>query len=302
LTIANSAGEEREVALTPRVVDWFEGAETESEPLAISALGIACHVQPTIQATVADSPASTADIKPGDQILSARILFKNPQSEEAKEAKGEGVDEPLPVLQDENYESGSVSWLSLANSGQTLDLRDEPALELQLKRDGKVHLVTVPFYTRSDAFSPKRGTILELQKEMRYASSIGEQASSAITATKRSLLGVYTFLGKIGRQVPMTALGGPVTIATQAYERSSEGIGKLLLFLTMLSANLAVINFLPIPMLDGGHMAFLTYEAIRGKPAGEKFVMALQTAGLAFLLMLMAFVFGLDFGLIPRNL
>ena len=40
----------------------------------------------------------------------------------------------------------------------------------------------------------------------------------------------------------------------------------------MLSANLAVINFLPIPLLDGGHMVFLLWEGIRGKPAGEKFV------------------------------
>ncbi len=96
-----------------------------------------------------------------------------------------------------------------------------------LERDGKVHLVSVPFSTRTDAFSAKRGTRLEPEKEMRYASSIGEQASLAITATKRSLLSVYTFLGKIGGQIPVTALGGPITIATQAYERSSEGIGKL---------------------------------------------------------------------------
>ena len=45
---------------------------------------------------------------------------------------------------------------------------------------------------------------------------------------------------------------------------------KLLLFLTFLSANLAVINFLPIPVLDGGHFVFLLYEGIRGKPADER--------------------------------
>ena len=52
------------------------------------------------------------------------------------------------------------------------------------------------------------------------------------------------------------------------------------MFLTMLSANLAVINFLPIPLLDGGHMVFLLWEGIRGKPAGEKFVVAMHTVGL----------------------
>ena len=51
----------------------------------------------------------------------------------------------------------------------------------------------------------------------------------------------------------------------------------------MLSANLAVINFLPIPLLDGGHMVFLAYEGIRGRPANERFVVALHTAGFVFI-------------------
>ncbi len=51
-------------------------------------------------------------------------------------------------------------------------------------------------------------------------------------------------------------------IARAAYEISKLGISSLLIFLGFLSANLAVINFLPIPMLDGGHMVFLGYEAI----------------------------------------
>ena len=70
----------------------------------------------------------------------------------------------------------------------------------------------------------------------------------------------------------------------------------------MLSANLAVINFLPIPMLDGGHMVFLAYEGIRGRPASEKLVVALHTVGFMFIITLMLFVIGLDVGLIPRNI
>ena len=70
----------------------------------------------------------------------------------------------------------------------------------------------------------------------------------------------------------------------------------------MLSANLAVINFLPIPLLDGGHMVFLLWEGIRGKPAGEKFVVAMHTVGFVFIITLMLFVISLDLGLIERNL
>jgi regulator of sigma E protease len=69
----------------------------------------------------------------------------------------------------------------------------------------------------------------------------------------------------------------------------------------MLSANLAVVNFLPIPVLDGGHMVFLVYEWLRGKPPSEGVVAALSYLGLALILTLMMFVFGLDLGLIPRR-
>jgi regulator of sigma E protease len=114
---------------------------------------------------------------------------------------------------------------------------------------------------------------------------------------------VYRFLNKLTTgQVPVSALGGPVTIAQAAGYSAFEGMGKLLIFLTMLSANLAVINFLPIPVLDGGHMVFLLWEGIRGKPVGERFVGALTTVGLVFIVTLMLFVLSLDVGLIPRNL
>ena len=69
----------------------------------------------------------------------------------------------------------------------------------------------------------------------------------------------------------------------------------------MLSANLAVVNFLPIPVLDGGHMVFLTWELLRGKPPSEHVVGVLSYLGLGLILLLMFFVFGLDLGLIPRR-
>ena len=64
------------------------------------------------------------------------------------------------------------------------------------------------------------------------------------------------------------------------------GFGNLLIFLTLLSANLAVINFLPIPVLDGGHMVLLIYEGIRGKPADERVQEILTWIGLIFILTL----------------
>ena len=97
-------------------------------------------------------------------------------------------------------------------------------------------------------------------------------------------------------------LGGPGTIAAAAGDSASEGMSSLLIFLTMLSANLAVINFLPIPLLDGGHMVFLAYEGLRGRPANEKFVVALHTVGFVFIISLMLFVIGLDIAIDSADL
>ena len=66
------------------------------------------------------------------------------------------------------------------------------------------------------------------------------------------------------------------------------------MFLTMLSMNLAILNFLPIPALDGGHMVFLTAELIRGKKVDEAMEMRLTFVGVLALLALMIFVFTND--------
>ena len=64
--------------------------------------------------------------------------------------------------------------------------------------------------------------------------------------------------------------------------QARQGLGSFLIFLTLLSANLAVINFLPIPVLDGGHIVLLLYEGIRGKPADERVQGILTWIGIDF--------------------
>lgn len=112
---------------------------------------------------------------------------------------------------------------------------------------------------------------------------------------------VYRFLQKLwSRQISARLLGGPMSILQQAGRSAEEGFSALLLFLTMLSANLAVVNFLPIPVLDGGHMVFLLYEWVTGRPPSERVVIALSYLGLILILSLMFWVFGLDLGLVSR--
>jgi regulator of sigma E protease len=139
-----------------------------------------------------------------------------------------------------------------------------------------------------------RGLLFEPIFRTRTASSLSEAMYFGYEETTESLTMVFRFLQKLGSQVPFKMLGGPGTIAVAAGDAASQGISTLLIFLTMLSANLAVINFLPIPLLDGGHMVFLLYEGVRGRPANEKLVLGLHMAGFAFIISLMVFVIGLD--------
>jgi regulator of sigma E protease len=153
-----------------------------------------------------------------------------------------------------------------------------------------------------DAFVATRGFWFKPVEQIRTASYFGEAVRYGWDETTEALSMVFRFLKKIGTQVPISALGGPVTIAKAAGYSAAEGVSSLLIFLTMLSANLAVLNLLPIPLLDGGHLVFLAYEGVRGRPANEKFVVALHTAGFVFIVSLMLYVLALDLNLIPRNL
>jgi regulator of sigma E protease len=134
------------------------------------------------------------------------------------------------------------------------------------------------------------------------AENVPEAVALGWRETKYSLSLVFRFLRKLmSGQVSVKGIGGPVEIARQAGAMASEGMSPFLLFLGMLSANLAVLNFLPIPMLDGGHMVFLAAEGVRGKPVSERVVALFTTAGLVLLLSLMVFVLLLDVGLISRG-
>lgn len=86
------------------------------------------------------------------------------------------------------------------------------------------------------------------------------------------------------------SVGGPIRIAQLATQTAEAGIMMYLDFMALLSISLAILNFLPFPVLDGGHMVFLIYEAIFRKEVPAKVRLGLQRAGLILLLAFMAFV------------
>lgn len=91
-------------------------------------------------------------------------------------------------------------------------------------------------------------------------------------------------------RVSAKTLGGIITIGKVTYDFAEKGFINLLYFLAILSVNLAIINLLPIPVLDGGHLLFLAIEKIKGSPVSERVVGVGQAIGLVLLLALIVFV------------
>ena len=112
------------------------------------------------------------------------------------------------------------------------------------------------------------------------------------------------FIKIIERVVPLSTLGGPIMIAQMAGEQAQQGLLNLFFFMAVLSINLGILNLLPIPILDGGHLFFFAIEAIRGKPLTVRQMQIAQQIGLFILGSLMLLVFYNDIlrvlGLMPQ--
>ncbi len=286
LTIGRPGQPDREVAVTPREVTWRDDETTGLGcPLSIASLGVAIEVLSRVADVTAGSPAAKAGIASDETITRATLLI--PGETEV----GEGV----PLSAEEPNWPAVTAVLQQLPAGTKLRL----AVETE---SGQSRQVELEPEAAENLFVVERGLVFEPVYKQVRAGSIGEAFGRGSRKAWEDLSLVYSFLGKLtSNTISPRLLGGPIEIAKQAGKSAEEGFGRLLLFLTMLSANLAVVNFLPIPVLDGGHMVFLLYELVRGKPPSENVVAILSYLGLALILTLMMFVFGLDLGLIPRR-
>jgi regulator of sigma E protease len=233
-------------------------------------------------------PGSPADgnVLPGDEITSVKLP---PADDDEKEKlKKMKLDEPIA------FDATTHNWPFLHSLLQEL-VPTGHSVELSWNHSGEKKQAVLNTVEAKSWFNPDRGLVVKTLSDIRQVDSWGEAFGLGLRETKESVWQVTTTLRKlIHGDISLSGFGGPITIARVAGETASEGITRLLIFLTLLSANLAVLNFLPIPVLDGGHMMFLLYEGIRGKPASERTMMALTYAGLIFILALMIFVLGMD--------
>ncbi|MGN6135347.1 MAG: site-2 protease family protein, partial [Aureliella sp.] len=159
-----------------------------------------------------------------------------------------------------------------------------------VKRGEAIREIVLPLQYAHDWYWIQRGVPMEPLQLVQKTASVGQAMSWGAVETGRRLGDVFEFLTILvtGRASPRN-LAGPFGIAEVAASEASNSPSRLLLFLTLLSANLAILNFLPIPALDGGHLMFLIAEAIRGKPLNEALQVRLTMVGVICLLGLMAF-------------
>jgi regulator of sigma E protease len=120
---------------------------------------------------------------------------------------------------------------------------------------------------------------------------------AGITSTINSFaLIVMSIQMLISGDASMDDMGGPIMIAQLAGETAKAGWIPLLTFMGMLSVNLAFINIIPIPGLDGGHIFVILIESILRRPLSLKARMVIQQIGMAFLLLMMITVIFNDVG------
>jgi len=166
-------------------------------------------------------------------------------------------------------------------------------LRFEIKRDDHIINMTITPLKTSVGEKKEIGLIGIKPSANDFIKKYGliESVSLGIKRTwEISVLTIVSIAKLIQRVIPMDSIGGPVLIVQMAGEQASRGALNFFVFMAIININLGVLNLLPIPVLDGGHLLFLGIEAIRRKPLSEKIISVSQKIGLALLLTLMAVV------------
>jgi regulator of sigma E protease len=255
---------------------WTEPVRP-GEPLEVPGLGLAYHVLPHVLEVLPDSPAEKAGLKKGDTITT--LIFPASKDPKAKEL---GMDQPETI----EFKEESPDWASAFYA-----LQSRPLQAVQVTVNHSTTPISITPEPVSGWHHPLRGLLFQgLMRKL--------PPQSAIVALRRgsedtidNILSIYAMLRSLAQgRVSPKAMAGPLKIPQIAYASAASGWTYLIHFLGVLSINLAVLNFLPIPPLDGGQMAFLIAEKIRGRPLPDSAVIVGSWMGLLLVVALMVFV------------
>jgi regulator of sigma E protease len=291
-------------------------------PVSIPQLGLAYQVETTVVTVAPASPAMSARVEKGGEIKYSKDDMIVRQGKRITAAEGDTIQ--LEEGDRINLKSGDVikacqfqsidesspdktkrgKWIKLeGDQWANVFLIDLQSVSLSQCEVKTVFLrldrgqVEVSLTAQPDKSWPlaDRGLLLREDHRLVKATSIGQALGMGLARTYDFVSQIFGSLRSLvtGRVSP-NVFAGPLLIAKAAYMIAAEDIYKFIIFLGMIGVNLAVINFLPIPVLDGGHMVFLIYEKLRGRPAPEQVRVAATYVGLALIACLMIMVVYLD--------
>jgi regulator of sigma E protease len=252
----------------------FEGLDSDAEVDILQKLGVES-AKPEVPAIVgevlAGSAAETAGFKPGDEIISIDNIVIN-------------------------------DWENVVNY-----VKDSPNKQLQFRvlRDGKNEKINaIPTsYSENGKTIGRLGASVKLNQEefdkllINITYTPYESLTQAFTKTWQTSVFSLKMLGNmVVGKVSWKSISGPVSIASYAGESANLGLKAFLGFLALVSISIGVLNLLPIPVLDGGHLMYYIAEILKGSPVSEHVMMAGQKIGLALLGLLMIVALFNDIG------
>ncbi|HEX5106750.1 MAG TPA: site-2 protease family protein, partial [Pirellulaceae bacterium] len=265
-----------------------------ANPISIEPIGVAFQVTSEVESVAAGGPAEKAGLQSGDIVT--KVEWQPGVSDDLA-GKLQSIVNPMVFETIDLQDKGT--WPTVASRLQAVV--PQTKARLTWTRKGKEMSAVLEPRDAADFVDDARGIALYPLEVEHVASDWGDAFALGFRETKDRLFQTLLILQRLvtGRLSP-TNLSGPLGIIAAAGAFASQGFPDLLMFLVLLSANLAILNFLPIPALDGGHMLFLTAEAIRGRPVDEKLQVRLTVAGVVCLLSLMVFATAMDIGRIAQ--
>ncbi|MEK6683502.1 MAG: RIP metalloprotease RseP [Nitrospirota bacterium] len=222
-------------------------------------------LMPVVETVGEDSPAKAAGIKPGDRIVSIG---------------DQKISTWVQMTDIVRRNAGKALTVVVERDHQTVPLTLTPALKTVEGEDGK----TIEVGQIGIGKSP-RGVKIEAANPFEAIYKGGQATYQWTYLTVEGL--VRLVQGKLS----MDNIGGPILIGQMSGQAASQGFGGLAFLIAILSITLGVMNILPIPVLDGGHLLFFAIEAVIGRPLSIRKREIAQQVGLALLLLLMVLAF-----------